>query len=292
MTAKVALAGAVRGDFGLQPALAALGLARSTWHYRRTPGTPYAEKHGHLRRPLEGIARAHPEYGYRRTTTELRARLGVPVNHKVVQRLHHAWDLPLQRRVRPPRPSGIRQALQAAGAHANLVAPLEAIAVLAVLYTDFTASPYGGGTATFLPLLDHASKVVLGWAVGPRGDTALALDGWRGATRMLARLGRSAAGLIVHHDRDGVFTGHGWTHALLVGARARLSYALHGARDNPEMESFCGRFKTENASLFHDAPDLAALAAVIAQRLHYYNHHRRHSAVGNVPPWEYLQARL
>jgi putative transposase len=109
---------------------------------------------------------------------------------------------------------------------------------------------------------------------------------------MLARLGRSAAGLIVHHDRDGVFTGHGWTHALVVVARGRLSYALHGARENPEMECFFGRSKTEKASLFHDAPDLAALTVVTAQRIHYYNHHRRHSALGNVPPREHLQARL
>ncbi|MHA1360606.1 MAG: IS3 family transposase [Candidatus Helarchaeota archaeon] len=33
------------------------------------------------------IAREHPEYGYRRTSTEFRAR-GFYVNHNVIERLH------------------------------------------------------------------------------------------------------------------------------------------------------------------------------------------------------------
>jgi hypothetical protein len=66
-------------------------------------------------------------------------------------------------------------------------------------------------------------------------------------------------GCIVHHDQDSVFTGYAWTGRLLLEDGCRISYALNGPSDNPEMESFFGRFKTENRSLLLDAPSFAEL---------------------------------
>ena len=82
---------------------------------------------------------AHPEYGYRRATTELRETYGHRMNRKVVERLHRLWDLPL-RRARRPRPSAIRRAISTAGARANLLSSHHKaqIGALEVLYTDFT----------------------------------------------------------------------------------------------------------------------------------------------------------
>ena len=87
MKAKVAL---VRGGcetHGLAAALRAVGLARSTWYYQTRTRVSYAEKYAHLEAPLKAIAEAHPEYGYRRATTELRESHGHHVNRKVVERL-------------------------------------------------------------------------------------------------------------------------------------------------------------------------------------------------------------
>ena len=101
MKAKVAL---VRGGcetHGLAAALRAVGLARSTWYYQTRTRVSYAEKYAHLEAPLKAIAEAHPEYGYRRATTELRESHGHHVNRKVVERLHRLWDLPLRRARRP-----------------------------------------------------------------------------------------------------------------------------------------------------------------------------------------------
>ena len=131
VSAKVALVEGAREEFGLNAALLALGLSRSTWYYQAQRRT-YGEKYEHLRGELEAIAREHPEYGYRRTTTELQETYGEPVNEKVVRRLHLLWDLPLVRSTRRPRPSGIRQVLLAATPRANLVASLETIYPFAV----------------------------------------------------------------------------------------------------------------------------------------------------------------
>lgn len=286
IAAKVALVRQVRGTFGLGPALSALGLARSTWHYRQHV-VPYELRHAALRVPLERIARRHPAYGYRRATPELRDLVGRPVNHKVVRRLQRLWDVPVLRLGRGPRPSGIRQILTAAGPRADLVAGLAQIGPLQVCYTDFTELPFATGKAWLMTLLDHASKVVIGWAVGARADTALATTTWRRARRWLARRGVAPRGLIVHHDRDSVYTGYQWL-GLLQRDGVRLSYTLHGCRDNPEMESFHSRFKTENRSLLRDAPTVQGLTRIVQQRIAYYNARRRHSALHNQAPLTYL----
>ena len=59
-------------------------------------------------------------------------------------------------------------------------------------------------------------------------------------------------------------------------------------RDNPEMESFFGRFKTENRSLLLDAIDLENLRRIVDDRMRYFNEERRHSTLGNRCPHRYL----
>ena len=289
MAAKVALVQQTPRGGSTTVACAVVGLARSTWAYQRHRLPPYAVRYAGFRGPLEQVARTHPDYGYRRTTAELLEGAGVVVNTKVVRRLHQLWELPLLRRTRVPRPSAVRAAITHAGAHANLVARFDAIAALAVLYTDFTELRYARGKAWLITLLDHVSKVVAGWALGAHADSPLALAAWRHARTWLRRHGAPVAGIIVHHDRDPVFTGYAWTGQLLLRDQVRLSYALRGCRDNPEMESFHSRFKSENRSLLLDALTLADLERVVAQRLTYYNGRRRHSSLQNQPPLHYLR---
>jgi transposase InsO family protein len=288
---KVALVNGVREEYGLSIPLEVLGLPRSTWYYNRNRES-YEERYKHLLPLLEEIARKHPEYGYRRTTTELQDSYGIEVNHKVVQRLQRLWDLSMLRGTKRPRPSEIRQIILRAGTLCNLVAQLDEIDLLDVLYTDFTQLIYTGGMAWLMPIIDHASKACLGWALGPTTDSDLALLAWEKAIETLCGLGQSAAGIIVHHDRDPVYTGLKWTSRLLLDDEARLSYALGGAGDNPEMESFNGRFKTENRSLFLDASSLAELEEIVAERISYYNWERRHSTLKNQAPMEYLKGLI
>jgi len=288
----VALVQAAREQFGLTPALSVLDLPRSTWHYHQAYRKSYTEKYGHLRQPLETIARKHPEYGYRRTLSELRASYGEFPNHKVVQRLHRQWGLPLIRRIRPPRPSGIRLAITEAGGRANLVASLTRILPLQVLYTDFTEILFSGGKGFFIPILDHRTKLVLGWSVGESATSSLALEAWRSAKGRLRRLRGTLQGLLVHHDQDPAFTSYAWTSQLLLKDQIQVSYAIRGARDNPEVESFFSRFKAENHSLFVEAKSLAELRLVLSQRVRYYNLQRRHSSLGNLAPMSYLKRLL
>jgi len=72
----------------------------------------------------------------------------------------------------------------------------------------------------------------------------------------------------------------------------RLSYALDGARDNPEMESFNGHFKQEGNFLFLDAGDMEELKAVVFRQMKYYNMERRHSSLGYLSPMTYIESML
>ncbi len=120
-----------------------------------------------------------------------------------------------------------------------------------------------------------------------QSGTALTLAALAKALRWYSARGHDVTGVVLHHDRDSVFTSDTWVSTVLRQG-LRLSYALEGAKDNTEMESFNSRFKTENRSLLVEAADLTELRRVVAARLVYYNHRRRHSALGNVSPLAFL----
>jgi putative transposase len=268
-----------------------VGLSKSTWHYAQNKRS-YEEKHLPLRKPLLEIARCHPEYGYRRTYSELHDR-GIHVNHKVVERLHKTWDLAVIKRIRKPRPSSIARLLKETGSEINLVAGLSAIDDFEVLVTDFTEIVYrrGRAKAQLMPLVDHASKLVMGYALGETADTKIALEAWRRAKKTLQRYGLKTEGLIVHHDQDGVYLGHGWLYELVVRNKVRISYSETGAKGNVNMEAFNSRFKSENRLLFWEQDNLSALKEVVRGRIRYYNHVHRHSALGNKSPVRYLKEK-
>jgi putative transposase len=285
---------AVKDTYGLNCALAAADLPKSTWYYRQNDKVDYEEKYAHLRPILEAIARKYPEYGLPRIMAELRDVYHCHVNCKVVEWLLSLWDLSILRGTRRRKPSGVQRAILEAGGRANLVAQMTEIGLFQVVYTDFTEILYANGhqKAILMPIIGHASKMAFGWAVGESDDTALALQAWDRAKRTLQELNISFAGMIMHHDRDPVYTGYGWTSQLLLKDELRLSYALRGAKDNPEMESFNGRFKTEGHSLFLEAQSLDELVAVVDDRMCYYNTERRHSSIGYVPPLTYIERTL
>lgn len=288
---KVSLVKDARDIYGLNRTLAAVDLAKSTWYYHQNDKIDYEEKYQHLKPILEVIAREHPDYGLPRIMVELREVYGCDVNHKVVERLLRLWDLRILRGARRPTPSGIYKAILEVGDKANLVAQKDGIGLFEVVYTDFTELVYADGhrKAVLMPIIAHTSKLACGWAVGETGDTRLALQAWEGAKRMFRSLGIAWAGMIIHHDRDPVYTGYRWTSQLLSEDQLRVSYALGGAKDNPEMESFNGHFKEEGRSLFLEAQTLRELISVVDQRMRYYNHERRHSSLNQVPPLVFIQ---
>lgn len=291
---KVELVTTVKDEYGITPALRVLDLPRSTWYYHQKQKVSYEEKYAHVRPMLEDILREHPSYGIPRITPELSDRYGRRINHKVIQELLHLWDLSMLRKARRPKPSSIRQVILAAGDKANLVKGKDETGLFEVSYTDFTEILYADGhkKAHLMPIIGHVCKMAYGWALGESADTMLALEAWNMAKKTFQRLDVTYEGMIMHHDQDSVYTGHMWTGQLLLKDKVRLSYALNGAKDNPEMESFNGHFKQEGNSLFLDARDMEELKAAVSRQMKYYNTKRRHSSLGYVSPMTYVRGML
>jgi transposase InsO family protein len=288
---KVALVKEAQETFGLNHALAAVSLPRSTWYYHQKQKIAYQDKYADLLPVLEEIARQHPEYGVPRIMPELREDYDIDTNHKVIERLLRRWDLVILRSTRRPKPSSVQQAIADAGDYANLVGQMEEIELFQVVYTDFTELRYADGQrkAFLIPIIGHVSKIAYGWAVGVHADTPLALQAWEKAKATLQELDIACTGMIMHHDRDPVFTGYAWTAQLLLEDELRLSYALRGAKDNTEMEAFNSRFKCEGRSLLLDAQSISELAMIVTERMEYYNTQRRHSSIGYLAPLTYIE---
>jgi putative transposase len=273
--------------FGLNRCLRALGVSKGTWHYRQKRDERQAEvetEEQRLKAVVVEVIEEHPAYGYRRLVPELQAR-GEEINHKRLRRLLNEWDLCLMRTVARPRPSGVREILHQGAGKLNLVKgwdpePLE------MLSTDFTEFHYAGGRkkAYLMALLDPASAWVPGWAVGPSTNRELALRCWSEARKHLDEV----AGLVVHSDQDSVYTSYEWLRTLIVEGGVVISFSENGAKDNPWIESFWSRFKSENHSLLWEAATLAELIEVVDRQMMYYNHKRRHSSLAYQSPLEYL----
>lgn len=275
--------------YGLNTTLDAIGLPKSTWYYWKDKKVDYEQKYRHLHAPLVEAVTENPAYGYRRVQSELND-LGYRVGETVVRRVLGVWDLSLRRRAGKPQPSLPRQLLAKGSKGMNLVAGIVEPEPLSVFYTDFTEIRYGrqGKKAYLMPLIDHATKWVVGWAVGPRPNTELALEALKRGGAAMRDVGLSLDGRIVHHDRDTVYTGYTWLRAVLITHRARVSFSENGARGNTTMESFNSRFKGENGSLFFEAANLWELGRLVAQQIEYHNRRRRHSALGYVAPIDYI----
>jgi len=169
----------------------------------------------------------------------------------------------------------------------NLVARLEPFRVF---YSDFTTIWYAkpNKKAYLMALVDDAAKWAIGWAVGFRPNTELALEALSMAAATLADVGLSLEGRITHHDRDTVYTGYRWLRAVLITHRARIFFSENGAKGNTMMESFNGHFKGENESLLREAANIWALERVIARQMEYYNGRKRHSTLDYIAPIDYI----
>ncbi|WP_243095671.1 IS3 family transposase [Thermus thalpophilus] len=199
---------------GLAPlpiVLRALEIPRATWYYY---GRQKAEadrkrqaEEAKAKALLEEVLREHPEYGYRRIDRELRRR-GVVMNPKRIRGLLHDFGLSLKRAVRKPKPNPLWEIVVLAGERADLRAAYLREGEpepFALLYTDFSLIPYAGGKgkAWFMPILDHATRMVVAWGLGSSPTVELALGVWERAKGWIQGVKGELPRGMVHHDQGG-----------------------------------------------------------------------------------------
>jgi putative transposase len=135
-------------------------------------------------------------------------------------------------------------------------------------------------------VIDLASRRLLGWSMGERHDATLVVDALQMA--VAARGRRRMAGTIFHHDR-----GSEYTSGAFRAACRRLGVTQSAGRtgsclDNAVAESFFATLKVELIHRLH-LPTRADARRAIFVWVHRYNHRRRHSTIGLIPPALYEQ---
>ncbi|MEV6800496.1 IS3 family transposase [Micromonospora rifamycinica] len=158
-----------------------------------------------------------------------------------------------------------------------------------VWLTDVAYLTCGEGDMFWCAIRDGHSRRVLGHVVAERisaGMVAAAVDA---AVACRAAEGRDVTGTVLHSDRGGEFTG-----SLTVRACARHELRRSMGEtgicwDNSPAESFWSTFKHEDYYR-HTYATRAELVAAVDTWAWRYNHERRHSALGMLPPIRYEQS--
>jgi transposase InsO family protein len=288
---KVALVEEHRDTYGLNRCLKALNLSKGTWHYRRRSKPGRWTKDEVLKERIVKVIEEHPGYGYRRIGRELAGRHAERVNHKRLRRVLKSYELGLRRCVPRSKPSAVQRLVATAGRSADLVKG-RSFEVLEAFSTDFKEILYDEGQkkAHLMVLLDLKSRWAGGWAMGDARNRCVALQALDDLRKNISSLGQRLSGVVIHHDKDSVYTSYRWLEELLLKERVRVSYAQRGARDNPWIESFWGRFSTENGELILQAETEEEVRKIVTEQLEYYNRKRRHSALDYRRPYEVMLA--
>ena len=273
-----------RDAFGVEPICAAIGVPVST-HYARRSRKPSRRELAdrvlvaEIYAAREGYRRV---YGVRKTWKQLRRR-GVEVGRDRVARLMRQEGL-----------EGVRR-----GKKKRTTIPDEAALERArdLLQRDFTATGPNekwvaditylrtwNGFVYLAFILDCYSRMIVGWQLAIHLRTELVMD----ALEMANGLRRPATSLIAHSDRGSQYTSLAYTDRLEELGVAPSVGSRGDAYDNAMAEAWVATFKTELV----DGRRFPSYEHAEHETLHwigFYNEHRLHEELGDVPPAEYEQ---
>lgn len=132
-------------------------------------------------------------------------------------------------------------------------------------------------------LLDLYSRRIVGWAVGARPNSKLALSALGMA--LLQRLPNS--GLIHHTDRGSPYCSNLYQECLKTNNVISSMGAAYTPKDNAVAEAFFRTLKYELVNHARLMPAATSKTALFEYIEIFYNRQRRHGALGNISPMEF-----
>ena len=221
-------------------------------------------------------------YGYRKLTLDMRD-LGERCGKHRVARLLKADGLRSQ--------SGYRRRPAVRAGKPSVVAPNHLQRRFTVdgpnqsWVTDITYIRTHEGWLYLSVVIDLWSRMVVGWSMGQRIDTQLALD----ALLMALWRRRPHQQVLIHSDQGCQFTGHTWQ-SFLRDHNLLCSMSRRGnCHDNAVAESFFQLLKRERVRRQIYATRQEAKSDVFNYIEMFYNPTRRHSSANGLSPVEFEQ---
>jgi putative transposase len=149
-----------------------------------------------------------------------------------------------------------------------------------VWVVDITYVPTREGWLYLAIVLDLASRLVVGWAMGETLESSLAMD----ALEMALQRRRPAAGLLHHSDRGVQYASNEYR-AMLEAYGAVASMSRKGnCWDNAVAESFFATLEIELMDGANWDTRKEAIGAIFQYIEVWYNRQRRHSSLGSLTP--------
>ncbi|WP_375352188.1 IS3 family transposase [Kocuria varians] len=244
------------------------GLSRSAYR-RPLNADTVTDPDRALREWLRAWAKDHPRYGYRRAYHDARAE-GWVVNHKKVQRLWRDEGLRVPQRRRRKRVGS-----------STIDAPTaDAPNVVWAVDFQFDAEEQGR-PIKICSIVDEHTRECIG------GLTQRSITADRLTAHLEDLVAVRGAPEVLRSDNGPEFISEAM--ADWAGTRTGLSYIPPGSPwRNGYVESFNSRIRDEclNINSFYS---LLHAQVVIGDWKDEYNHHRRHSSLGYLPPAEYAR---
>ena len=277
-----------REGFGVEPICAELPIAPSTYYAAKSrPPSARARRDAVLIPQLLALWRAnYGVYGAHKLWRAAR-RAGVDVGRDQVARLMRLAGIEGARRRRRVRTT---RAADGAERPADLVQrDFTADRPNRLWVSDLTYVATWAGVAYVCFIVDAFSRRIVGWRVAAHMRTQMVLD----AVEM-ARASRGAhlGGLVAHSDAGSQYTSVRWGERLAELGAVPSVGSVGDSYDNALAETVIGLYKTELIRGPTQGPwrsiddvELATLAWV-----HWHNHQRLHSHLGDIPPTEFEAA--
>jgi transposase InsO family protein len=255
------------------------GVTRAGYYaWRRRGGSRHAEQDRRLTQRITTLFHRHRErYGSPRIYRELKTE-GWQVSRRRVERLMRTAGL----RARVARVYRANPALHRFyGQHPNRVPRHGAQRPNQVWVGDITYLPVGRQWRFLAVVLDQYSRRVVAWTLGRRRDARLTQRVLDAAVRRR----RPPRGVIFHSDRGSEYSAVAFRDRVQA-LGIQQSSAHRGPEDNAHVESF---FHSLKAELIHGTrfEREATLRRELRRYIHYYNQHRRHSALAYLSPADY-----
>ena len=245
-----------------------VGLSRSAYR-RPLNADTVADPDRALREWLRAWAKDHPRYGYRRAYHDARAE-GWVVNHKKIQRLWRDEGLRVPQRRRRKR----------VGSSTVDAPTADAPNVVWAVDFQFDADEQGR-PIKICSIVDEHTRECIGGLV----ERSITAD--RLTAHLEDLVAARGAPAVLRSDNGPEFISDAM--ADWAGTRTGLSYIPPGSPwRNGYVESFNSRIRDEclNINSFYS---LLHAQVIIGDWKDEYNHHRRHSSLGYLPPAEYAR---
>ena len=265
---------------GIRPICQVLGVPRSSYYHASEP-TPCQSADVIIGLEIESIFKRHRRrYGYRRIHSDL-ADQGIICAAARVRRIMEERGLhAIQPKTYVPKTSDGRADKPSPNLLLGKPIPEQPNKVWA---GDITYIPTADGWRYLAVIIDLHSRRIVGWALADHMRAELVTDALKQAlgTRPIA------PGLIFHSDRGSQYGSRAHRQILQKADILQSMSARANPYHNAWTESFMGTLKNEMLQGGSFTTEADARLEIFDFIESYYNHHRKHSALGYRPPAQF-----